>query len=102
MPNYSFHCSCGNEFDEFYKMSDDSSSSLCKCGKTAKKRFTVPGVVTDTSFFATGEYDARVCDNKDDKIQGREDWHRRLEERNLMEIDQSVLDAPLPQPTNPM
>lgn len=98
MPLYSFQCSCGLVFDEFYSMKDDSSQSVCECGKTANKKYTPPCLITDTSFFATGGYDNRMCDDVNDKIQGRKDWNERLEKRGLMEIDSSVLDAPVPTP----
>ena len=98
MPMYSYQCACGLIFDEFYSMSDDSSKSKCACGRTANKKYTPPALITDTSFFATGGYDKRVCNGRNDKIQGRKDWNERLEKRGLVEIDSGVLDAPVPKP----
>ena len=79
-------------------MSENSSKALCSCGKKANKLFLPPAVKTDTSFFATGCYDDRLCSGRDDKIQGRRDWKRRLEEKNLVEIDRSSLEQPVPKP----
>ena len=99
MPLYSYTCSsCGLVFDDFSSMKDDSSKSECSCGNIAVKNFTVPNLRTDTSFFATGGYDNRVCASVDDKIEGRKDWERRLEKKGLVEIDQGVMDAPPPKP----
>jgi len=79
-------------------MKATKSSVTCDCGKKAKKVFSVPSIQTDTSFFATGQYDNRLCNGQDDKIQGRKDWDRRLKEKNLVEIDRGFLNRPVPKP----
>lgn len=98
MPLYEYKCPCGATFDFYYSMQDDSSHAQCACGLIASKQFTIPSLKTDTSFFATGTYDDRLCENRNDVIQGRKDWDRRLEKKNLTVIDKTFLESSPPKP----
>lgn len=86
MPIYNFRCSCGKEFDKFMKMKSVKSKALCSCGKWAKKVFTVPTLITDTSFCMTGKRDKRL-DNE--VIEGRKHWDRKLKEKGYVELSQN-------------
>ncbi len=86
MPIYDYSC-CGH-FDEFHSMADSEIDALCpKCGKVATKVPSLCNLVTDTSFVGTGKYDDRVCEGRDDKIEGRQDWERRLKKKKLRVLD---------------
>ena len=88
MPIYEYRCKEHGDFEEFSRMSDYDKKRKCpKCGVIATKLISCPNLQTDTNFFATGQYDNRVCDNYDDKIEGRKDWQRRLDKKGLRELD---------------
>lgn len=61
---------------------------------------SLPNLKTDTGFFATGQYDNRLCDSWDDKIEGRADWQRRLDKKNLQVTDwaEARKAPPTPEP----
>ncbi len=76
-------------------MAESDAPTLCpECGFVAQKIITVPNMQTDTSFFATGCVDPRLCEHGDDRIEGRKDWQRRLDKKNLREMDWGELDHP--------
>jgi len=88
MPLYEFKCECGNTFDKVMKMKSNSSKALCSCGKWAKRKFSCPNLVTDTSFCMTGKRDTRL-DNE--VIEGRKHWDRKLKEKGYTELSNSQL-----------
>ena len=96
MPMYEYSCpQCGWVFEEFYGMNEDSSAVKCaECKGTAFKRFTPPNLKTDTSFCLTGKYHMSVCDHQGDRIEGRADWQRRLQDKGLRELDKAELANP--------
>ena len=97
MPLYDYEC-CGR-FEEFHSMKDSSKKTNCPvCGKVAVKLISCPNLVTDTSFFATGGYDNRVCSGFDDRIEGRKDWQRRLDKKGLRELDPAEVCKKPPTP----
>ena len=101
MPLYEFKCNrCRHEFDLYRKFKDSSRPARCPdCNGKAQKVISVPNVQTDTSFFATGCVDPRVCENGDDRIEGRKDWKRRLEKKGLRELDWAEVKNPkMPKP----
>lgn len=81
----------------FLLMRDSDKPQYC-CGRRMNKIPQVPNLKTDTSFFATGHYDSRVCDSPDDRIEGRKDWERRLDEKNLKELDWAEVNKKPPRP----
>jgi len=86
MPIYEYNC-CGT-FEKFRLMKDSDKKTNCPvCGKVATKLISRCNLQTDTNFVGTGKYDDRVCDNRDDKIEGRKDWQRRLDKKNLRVLD---------------
>ncbi len=95
MPMYDYSCVCGNKFEVFARMLRVTKYQICQlCGRLAKKKITAPNVRTDTSFFATGKYDMNVCENRDDLIEGRKDWKRRLKKKKLRVLDWSEVKNP--------
>ena len=97
MPIYEYNC-CGT-FEKFRLMKDSGKKTNCPvCGKVATKLISKCNLVTDTNFFATGGYDNRVCDGWDDKIEGRKDWQRRLDKKNLKELDPAEVTKKPPTP----
>ncbi len=103
MPMYSYLCkACETGFERFHLMVDSDTVELCpKCSFVAHKIPVMCNLITDTNFVGTGTYDNRVCDNRDDKIEGRKDWRKRLKERQLRELDWSEVKnpkAPKPKP----
>ena len=92
MPRYDYKCyKCGRTKEIFRSMKANERIILCQCKSIMKRVFSPPNLITDTNFVGTGRYDNRVCVNRDDKIEGRKDWKRRLQERNLQEVDISTL-----------
>ncbi len=90
MPLYEYRCmQCCQTFDLFKYMSQDSSKGKCpQCGKMVNKVFTVPALITDTSFGYTGEYDKRLGGPK---VEGRKDWHDRMAAKGLSPMSQDEL-----------
>lgn len=37
MPNYSYKCKCGKEFDRFRPMSEYKEPAKCECGRMAER-----------------------------------------------------------------
>ena len=91
MPRYDFECpKCHRKFELYRSLSDFSRDEPCIfCHKTAVLVPSIPSLHTDSNFVGTGEYDNRLCVNRDDKIEGRKDWAHRLEKKNLRELDRS-------------
>ena len=95
MPIYEYRC-CGT-FEGFHLMKDSDKKTKCPvCGKVAKKLISRCNLVTDTNFVGTGKYDDRVCDGRDDKIEGRKDWQRRLDKKKLRVLDKAELEPKMP------
>ena len=86
MPRYSFSCECGNRFETIKKMSDNTSKAKCKCGKIAKRVYTAPALVTDTSFCMTGKRDGRF---NNVTIEGRKHWKQLVESKGYTELSDS-------------
>ena len=102
MPIYEYECRrCKLKFDLYRKFADSDRAAKCQnCNGRARKLISLPNLRTDTSFFATGCVDPRVCENGDDRIEGRKDWKRRLEKKGLRELDWAeVKDPKMPKPT---
>jgi len=91
---YDYQCVCGNKFERFAHMANTPKYVPCKCGRLAKKAISAFNLRTDTSFFATGKYDINVCENRDDLIEGRKDWDRRLKKKKLRVLDWSEVKNP--------
>jgi hypothetical protein len=79
-------------------MSDVKKVVVCECGKKSRRVYTPPALQTDTNFVFTGRYDNRLCKNRRDKVEGRKDFQKRLDEKNLQVIDNSVFDKKQEQP----
>lgn len=96
MPLYEYRCRrCKFEFDLYRQVEDRGRAAKCPdCGGRARKLISAPALQTDTSFFATGCVDPRVCENVDDRIEGRKDWNRRLEKKGLRELDWAEVKNP--------
>jgi putative FmdB family regulatory protein len=100
VPRYEYECSdCGRVFEEYRSLVDFQKRVPCIfCHRQA---FLVPSLCalqTDSNFVGTGEFDNRVCANRNDTIQGRSDWNRRLEKKNLRELDRAEIDKKPPKP----
>ena len=94
MPIYEYDCTCG-QFEVLRPFSESGTVTLCPCcGFVAQRKMSVPNLQTDTNFFATGKYDDRVCDSRDDLIKDRKDWQRRLDKKKLRVLDWSELNRP--------
>ena len=92
MPLYQYECkSCGKKNEQMRSVEERNNLMSCKCGGIFRKQFSHVTLVTDTSFGLTGEYDSRVCDNRNDKVQGRKDFQRRCAEKNLVPVDTHTL-----------
>ena len=88
MPLYEYKCKNCGPFEMFRLMKDSDKKTKCPdCKKVAVKLISRCNLQTDTNFFATGQYDNRVCDKYDDKVEGRKDWQRRLDKKGLRELD---------------
>ena len=101
MPIYEYRCvKCGEQFELYQAMSEKHESVRHDCGNIAFRVWNPPALQTDTNFMFSGQYDNRLCRNRDDKIEGRKDFQRRLDEKNLQVIDNSVFDKKqvLPEP----
>ena len=101
MPLYSFRCdNCYDLYDEFRDAKGDTTFSECKCGGLARRVYTPPALITETSFCMTGKHHISVCDpkNKNDLIKGRDDWNKRLKQKNLRVLDRAELE---PKTTTP-
>lgn len=96
MPLYEFKCKrCRFKFDLYRKIEDRNRAARCPdCHGRAGKIISLPALQTDASFFATGCVDPRVCENGDDRIEGREDWKRRLNKKGLREMDWAEVKNP--------
>lgn len=97
MPMYEYKCPDCGRFEEFFSMSDVKKFTLCECGRRAKRIYTPPALQTDTNFVFTGQYDNRLCD-KGERVEGRKDFQRRLNKKNLQVIDNGVFDKKKEQP----
>ena len=99
MPIYEYCCTEHGQFDKFRLMKDSAKKTKCPvCKKVAVKLISQCNLQTDTSFFATGQFDNRVCDKFDDKIEGRKDWQRRLDKKGLRELDRAEIHKKPPKP----
>ena len=97
MPLYDYKC-CGR-FEKFHLMKDSDEKTNCPvCGKVAAKVPSAFNLQTDTSFVGTGKFDDRICNGYDDKIEGRKDWQRRLDEKKLRVLDRAELEPTMPTP----
>lgn len=84
MPIYEYKCDCGFKFTKLEKMDKDHSKATCKsCGQIAPRIWTVPNLVTDTSFPMTGEYDSRLGK----KVEGRKDFWKTAKKKGLVEVE---------------
>lgn len=95
MPLYSFRCdTCDRLYDEFRSSEESTTFSACKCGGLARRVYTPPYLITDTSFCMNGKHHISVCDPKDknDVIKSRSDWNRRLAEKGLRVLDKAELE----------
>jgi len=102
MPLYGFECRrCGAGFELYRKVGERNRPAKCPdCGGRSQKVISAPNLQTDTSFFATGCVDPRICENVDDRIEGRNDWKRRLRNKGLREMDWAEVQSPkMPKPT---
>ena len=96
MPMYEYKCpTCGTCFERVHSMSESDIVELCpECSFVANKVPSHCNLITDTNFCGTGKYDGRVCENRDDKIEGRKDWRHRLKKKQLRELDWSEVKNP--------
>jgi len=81
---YLYKCECGAIIERYEPMDSSHEECLCDCGKTAKRVYTSPSLITDTSFCMTGVRDSRL-DNE--VIEGRQHWKRKLKEKGYMETE---------------
>jgi putative FmdB family regulatory protein len=57
MPTYGYECkSCGNGFEAFQKMTDDSLTTCEECGGELKKKIFAPGIVFKGTGFYVNDY----------------------------------------------
>lgn len=82
MPIYEFECVCGKKTEKFMKMDSCNSKIMCSCGKWAKKIFSTPNLITDTSFPLTGTFDKRLGS----KIEGRKDFYKKVEAKGYVPL----------------
>jgi putative FmdB family regulatory protein len=82
MPLYEFTCDCGKITEKFMKMQSVKSKVMCSCGKWAKRVFSAPMCITDTSFQLTGTFDKRLGS----KIEGRKDFYRKVEAKGYVPL----------------
>jgi len=87
MPFYEFSCDCGQKIEKFMSMKSVPSRVLCSCGKWAKKSFSIPTLITDTSFPLTGTFDKRLGS----KIEGRKDFFRKVEAKGYVPLSEHQL-----------
>ena len=81
---YPYKCKCGELFDRYESMDGSHEECQCDCGMMAKRVWTTPALITDTSFCMTGIRDSRL-DNE--VIEGRAHFNRKLEEKGYMETE---------------
>lgn len=61
MPSYEYVCSCGNEMEKEFSMSNMKSKVKCnKCGKMAKRAFRNRNAIIRHSFYDRSRGAARV------------------------------------------
>jgi putative FmdB family regulatory protein len=100
MPRYDYECSdCGRTFEEVRPLVEFARVVPCiYCHHKAMIRPSLCALQTDSNFVGTGEYDNRVCNGRNDRIQGRSDWNRRLNKKNLRELDRAEITKNPPKP----
>lgn len=98
MPIYDYNCPhCFANFEKLAKMSENSKKRKCPfCGKFANKIPSIPSVVTDTSFWGLDKqhYGTTDINNPNDVLTSRADYHKRMDDNNLRELDRAELEHP--------
>ena len=100
MPTYEYHCnSCHRNHESASLMNEHRHIESCPfCNGISECIPVLTNLQTDSNFFGTGQYDNRVCRNPDDKIEGRSDWKKRLDQKNLRELDWAEVNKNPPIP----
>jgi putative FmdB family regulatory protein len=100
MPRYEYECIKCGRFEIIVGMKEMEREVTCiHCNR--RKAHLIPSLCalqTDSNFVGTGEYDNRVCANRNDKIEGRKDWNKRLNKKNLRELDRAEVTKNPPKP----
>jgi len=92
MPLYEYRCKCGKITMEIRSFAKANKPVTCKCGGKTRKIISRPNLITDTNFGYTGKYDGRFGGPK---IEGRQDFWRRVKNQGLKEVDlKELADRP--------